>query len=414
VRTLRNLVLPLSCLCVLVGCAFYRPEPLDSVRFLERAKTKSRNGLSVTVAVPSDAESEQLFGVSLAREGIQPVWLEIINHGSADLWFLPLALDPGYFTPLEAANRCRYRFSSAVNAQMRAHFLAAAIGSFVGRGERTAGFVFAHLDRGVKYVNVDLIGRDQFEQFFFLVEVPGLRADYREVDVGALSRPEDVRDIGEDELRAALEQLPCCATTTADGHGIEDPLNFVLIGRTDEIFPNFARTGWKVTESLRPSSGLATFWSYFFGAEYKYAPISPVFLFGRRQDIALQKARETARERNHLRIWLTPLRLHGTPVWVGQISRDIGLTFSWKNMVGHEVDPDVDEARNYLVQDMLRAQGVWRFGWVKGVGAAPATAPRSMADGTPFFTDGLRAVMMFHEQPTPFEHIGLLDWEKVR
>ena len=91
-------------------------------------------------------------------------------------------------------------------------------------------------------------------------------------------------------------------------------------------------------------------------------------MFGRRQDLSLQKARETARERNHLRIWQTPLRYAGKPVWIGQISRDIGLSYNWKNIVGHEVDPDVDEARNYLVQDMLRSQKLTRFGWVKGSG----------------------------------------------
>jgi hypothetical protein len=77
------------------------------------------------------------------------------------------------------------------------------------------------------------------------------------------------------------------------------------------------------------------------------------------------------------------------------------------------VDPDVDEARNYLVQDMLRSQRLTRFGWVKGVGATPASAPRHMEDGTPFFTDGLRAVLMFGNAPTSLEQIQLLEWEKL-
>jgi hypothetical protein len=89
-------------------------------------------------------------------------------------------------------------------------------------------------------------------------------------------------------------------------------------------------------------------------------------------------------------------------VWIGQISRDIGLSYSWSKLVAHEVDPDVDEARNYLVQDMLRSQRLTRFGWVKGVGPAPPSAPRHLEDGTPFFTDGLRAVMMFGKGPPPW------------
>ena len=126
--------------------------------------------------------------------------------------------------------------------------------------------------------------------------------------------------------------------------------------------------------------------------------------------MSLQKARETARQRNHLRIWQAPLRFEGKPVWIGQISRDIGLSYNLKNVVGHEVDPDVDEARNYLVQDMLRSQRLTRFGWVRGVGAALPSAPRHMDDGTPFFTDGLRAVMMFGTVRTSLDRIRLFDW----
>jgi hypothetical protein len=395
-----------------VSCAHYHPQPMASGQFLERAPTQTRDGIRVTVAVPGDEESERLFGASLAEEAIQPVWLRIENRTDRPYWFAPLGLDPGYFTPLEAANRARYRFSSRANEEMRAHFLSSAIPSYVGPGQDIAGWVFTNLDRGVKAVNVDLIGPQRLEEFFFMVPIPGLRADYQDVEHERLYRPDQIRDVDEAALRAALEGMPCCATTE-NGQGIEDPLNFVLVGTPDEVFPGFARTGWHVAEVLRGRSALKTFWSYFFGSPYRYAPISAIYLFGRRQDLSLQKARETARERNHLRIWQTPLRFEGKPVWIGQISRDIGLSFNWKNVVSHEVDPDVDEARNYLVQDMLRSQRLARFGWVKGVGPTPSSGPRYMEDGTPFFTDGLRAVMVFGKEPASMEQIRLLDWEKL-
>jgi hypothetical protein len=401
----------LLCAMAVGGCAHYRPQPLDSVPFRERARTQSRDGIRVTVAVPSDEESERLFGVSLAGAGIQPVWLQIDNGTDRPYWFAPLGLDPAYFTPLEAANRVRYRFSATANEEMRAHFLASAIRSFVGAGERIAGWVFTNLDRGVKAINVDLIGPHRLQEFFFLVPIPGLRADYQEVEHERLYAPGQVQDVDSAGLRAALEAMPWCATTE-NGQGIEDPLNFVLVGAPDAVFPSFGRTGWHLSEVLRGRSALKTFWSYFFGSQYRYAPITPIYLFGRRQDLSLQKARETARQRNHLRIWRAPLTFDGTPVWIGQISRDIGLTWSWKSIVGHEVDPDVDEARNYLVQDMLRSHRLTGFGWVKGVGATPSSAPRHMEDGTPFFTDGLRAVMIFSKDPVPPTEIHLFEWEK--
>jgi hypothetical protein len=396
------------------GCAGYRPEPISSVPFLARSQVKSEHGIRVTVAVPSDEESEQLFGVPLATEGIQPVWLRIENRGEEPYWFAPAALDPSYFTPLEAANRCRSAFaSSSTNEEMRRHFLELAIGSYVAPGHRIEGVVFTNLDRGVKPVNVELIGRGRLVALFFLVQLPGFRADYQHATpVETRYAPNEIRAVDEAGLRRALEAMPCCAST-ADGKGVEDPLNFVLVGSTGEVFPSFAQTGWHVSEVLERRSALRTFWSYFFGRRYRYAPISSVYLFERRQDLSLQKTRETARERNHLRIWLSPLRFAGKPVWVGQISRDIGLAFRWKGLVVHEVDPDVDEARNYLIQDMLRAQRLAKFGWVKGVGATSVTNPRHMADGTPFFTDGLRAVLVFDQKPRSLEEIEILDWERV-
>jgi hypothetical protein len=394
-----------------MGCANYRPQPMASVPFLQRAATQSRGDIRVTAAVPSDEESSRLFGVPLADAGIQPVWLQVENGTDRPYWFLPLSLDPGYFTPLEAANRVRYRFSAKANAEMQAHFLDSAVPPYVAPKERIAGWVFTNLDRGVKSVIVELLGPPSLEEFVFMVPIPGLRADYQDVDHDTLYRADQLRDVDESALRAALEAMPCCATTE-DGRAIEDPLNFVLIGARDEITPNFARAGWHVSEVLKRRSALRTFQSYFFGSQYRYAPISAIYVFGRRQDLSLQKARETARERNHLRIWQTPLRYAGKPVWIGQISRDIGLSYNWKNIVGHEVDPDLDEARNYLVQDMLRSQKLTRFGWVRGVGASPPSDPRHMEDGTPFFTDGLRAVMMFGTTRTPLDQIRLLDWEK--
>jgi LssY-like putative type I secretion system component LssY len=295
---------------------------------------------------------------------------------------------------------------------MRQHFLDNAIGSYVGPGQRIDGFVFTTLNRGLKPVNVDLVGPDRMLSFYFTIRVANLDTEYSDVDVEKLYAPEEIRDVSESQLRSAIEAMPCCATTV-DGRGIEDPLNFVLVGHADDVLSSLVSTGWHVSEVLKPRSALETFRSYFFSGHYEYAPISPIYVFGRRQDLALQRARETARERNHLRLWRTPLRCDGKPVWVGQISRDIGLTFSWKTFIGHEVDPDVDEARNYLAQDMVRSQGVERFGWAKGVGAATSEEPRHMADGSPFFTDGLRLVLWFTKEPIPLDEIDLLLWERL-
>jgi hypothetical protein len=99
---------------------------------------------------------------------------------------------------------------------------------------------------------------------------------------------------------------------------------------------------------------------------------------------------------------MTPLRFKGKPVWIGQISRDIGVRFTPKtwNLTTHKVDPDVDDARDYLLDDLLEAGRVALVGYVGGAQAASRDVPRRNLTGDPYFTDGLRALVMFAESRT--------------
>ena len=127
--------------------------------------------------------------------------------------------------------------------------------------------------------------------------------------------------------------------------------------------------------------------------------------------MALQKARETIHERNHLRLWLSPMRCEGKPVWVGQISRDIGVRFTSRTIMTHKIDPDVDETRDFIIQDLWYSQGLAKFGYAKGVGAASISAPQSNLTGDPYFTDGLRAVLWVSSDPIGFEDLEFVEWE---
>jgi hypothetical protein len=138
------------------------------------------------------------------------------------------------------------------------------------------------------------------------------------------------------------------------------------------------------------------------GAEYRYSPVSALYLFGRSQDFALQRIRESINERLHLRLWATPLRYEGQPVWIGQISRDIGVRFTLRawNLTTHRVDPDVDEARDYIVEDLILAERLSAAGYVGGVGPCESAAPRRNLTGDPYFTDGKRAVVILSQTRT--------------
>ena len=74
---------------------------------------------------------------------------------------------------------------------------------------------------------------------------------------------------------------------------------------------------------------------------------------------------------------------------------------------------DADEARRYLVEDLLYSQALNRIGFVKGVGASSKAEPRLNLVGDPYYTDGLRAVMFFEPRPYPLSQVDVLDWERV-
>jgi hypothetical protein len=138
-----------------------------------------------------------------------------------------------------------------------------------------------------------------------------------------------------------------------------------------------------------------------------------LYVYGRRQDWAAQKARSSINERNHARFWLTPIRFQDKDVWVGQISRDIGVKYTLKSptISTHVIDPDVDEARRYVMEDLAYSQSLAKLGYVAGVGAASKEAPRYNLVGDPYYTDGLRAVMFIEPRPHTLSDIDRLDWE---
>lgn len=70
------------------------------------------------------------------------------------------------------------------------------------------------------------------------------------------------------------------------------------------------------------------------------------------------------------------------------------LTSRAWNLTTHRIDPDVDESRDYLIEDLIQAERVVAAGYVDGAGACAAAAPRHNLTGDPYFTDGKRAAIL--------------------
>ncbi|MCZ6787340.1 MAG: LssY C-terminal domain-containing protein, partial [Planctomycetota bacterium] len=79
----------------------------------------------------------------------------------------------------------------------------------------------------------------------------------------------------------------------------------------------------------------------------------------------------------------------------------------------HVIDPDIDEARVYLLQDMIYSLSLVAFGHCKGVDAASRTEPRHNLGVDPYYTDGLRVVLIFGSDSIPIDEIKNLGWESL-
>jgi hypothetical protein len=322
-------------------------------------------------------------------------------------------LDPDYFSPLEAAYAFHGTIGRSVNEKIDDHFTVMNFRNPIAPGASVSGFIFTNRDEGTKVVDIDLIGYGKTKFFTFFVPVPGIKADYHEIDFENLYGEEEIVNLDEKELRTELEDLPCCATNE-EGTENGDPLNLILIGSREDLSSAFVRRGWLPAEQNYGKAIWKTIKSFLFGSRYRYSPVSPLYYYKRQQDFAGQKPRHTVHERNHLRMWLSPMRYQGKPVWIGQISRDIGVRFTFKTWppVTHKIDPDIDEAMYALLEDLVYSQQIAKTGWVKGVGKATRSKPRHNLTGDPYFTAGLRAVLMFDRRPHSFMEIKSFDWEE--
>lgn len=80
--------------------------------------SETQGRVTVATAVLNSAESKTLFGVDLAANDIQPVWIRIENREAVPYWYAPRFTDPMYFSPAEVAFKSRLWFGGEANQQV--------------------------------------------------------------------------------------------------------------------------------------------------------------------------------------------------------------------------------------------------------------------------------------------------------
>ena len=270
-------------------------------------------------------------------------------------------------------------------------------------GDKREGMVFTGLDEGTKDLHLAFVHQNNESKFHFSVEVPGLAIR----DSGPPSTTGDRQEMSDEAMRSWLGGFARC-TSNKLGTKEGDPLNLVVVGDQVTIRQCFGGR-WDDAEAITLKTCLKTARAFLFDAGYRYSPVSSLYVDGQMQHLALQKARASINERIHLRLWSTERSYRNQPVWIGQISRDIGVRFTPKtwNLTTHRIDPDVDEARDYVMDYLVQTRRLSDFGYVGGVEAASESMPRRNLTGDPYFTDGHRAVLILAASRSDAAY---LDW----
>ncbi len=425
----------LAAIFCLSGCAVWSYEPLVLPEAFKHVETQEIRGVEVSVAIPSAEQANRHFGVDLDERNLQAIWLRIRNSTDFTFWHLRTALDMDIYSADEVARMFASQYRDTSLDGLRQHLRDESLRVRVPAQTETEGFVFVPKVYGGRYVDIRLL-QDIYEvavlreadtaatasdkmpvelemRFEYTIPLPDGMFDFEGLNEAQQHANQKPAIVTREALRAALEGLSCCSADAAgDGNG--DPLNIVIVASGENILHSLARAGWSFTHRITLKSVTTLVGAALSNKPYPVAPVSDLFLFGRKQDFALQRPRANITQRNHMRLWLAPFRYESKSVWVGQISRDIGIKLTSKSTTPttHIIDPEVDLAREYLLQSLLSGGFVDMFGFVAGATAATPEDPAYNLVGDPYFSDGRRLVVFLSPHPKPYSAVRSLMWER--
>lgn len=156
----------------------------------------------------------------------------------------------------------------------------------------------------------------------------------------------------------ALDDLP---DITATGSGIPgDPINVALVGAKADIIQALLAAKWHPADPLSLKSCLEIAEATVLKRAYDDAPVSSLYLWGRKEDLAFeQPVGDSPRRRHHVRWWRSDeVDGDGRPLWAGSVTFDKGVGLSHTTgQITHHIAADVDAERDRLFEQ-LRAASV--------------------------------------------------------
>ncbi|MBI3462721.1 MAG: LssY C-terminal domain-containing protein [Planctomycetes bacterium] len=153
----------------------------------------------------------------------------------------------------------------------------------------------------------------------------------------------------------ALDAMPGITRTGDDHPG--DPINVALIGKEADLKRIMLAAGWHPADPITLRSSLEIAEGTILKRSYDDAPVSSLYLWGRKQDLAFeQPVGDDPRQRHHVRFWRSDsLDDAGRPLWAGSATYDerVGLSHT-TGQITHHIAPDVDAERDHLFDDLKK------------------------------------------------------------
>jgi LssY C-terminus len=172
-----------------------------------------------------------------------------------------------------------------------------------------------------------------------------------------------------------------------------DPINFQVQGTDGQIGAAFALAGWVRADEIDFVTSARISVDSLLGRAYSTAPVSNLYLYGRKEDLAFERPGHSVRQRDHIRLWNTGTNesTDDRPVWIGSATRDIKVELSKTDYLPtHGIAPDLDAERALVVSELAQTGYVVKETTRPGFGKE---MHGFNGGGDPYFTDGQVAVL---------------------
>ncbi len=208
--------------------------------------------------------------------------------------------------------------------------------------------------------------------------------------VTAAAEPFEGTPTGTIDGHPALAGSPRHTTTSKGNAG--DALNVAFIGSEEDLHRTLAAAGWYAADPITLQSSIRIAADVVLHKPYPHAPVSDLYLWGRKQDAAFEQPHgDSPKQRHHVRFWRSrEVDAKSKPLWLGAATFDERVEISrTTGGITHKIGPDIDKERNKLVSDTIRVGALDGYYWVDRFHQVPEGRN---GGGDPYFTDRRLAV----------------------